>query len=77
MLGPSVGWMLFQRFLELSDRLIILTRARKPYLGGALAAALLRIAINRKSVVQDLYSRALMITNIGRREMLNRFGLQV
>ena len=25
----------------------------------------------------DLESRALTITNIGRREMLNRFGLQV
>jgi DNA-binding transcriptional ArsR family regulator len=50
---------------------------RRPHVGGALGAALLRIALKRKWVVQDLDSRALGVTSFGRREMLTRFGLQV
>jgi DNA-binding transcriptional ArsR family regulator len=50
---------------------------RRPHVGGALGAALLRIALKRKWVVQDLDSRALGVTNLGRREMLTRFGLRV
>jgi DNA-binding transcriptional ArsR family regulator len=50
---------------------------RRPHIGGALGAALLRIALKRKWVVQDLESRALGITSLGRREMLTRFGLHV
>jgi len=50
---------------------------RRPHVGGALGAALLRIALKRKWVVQDLDSRALGVTSFGRREMLARFGLQV
>jgi DNA-binding transcriptional ArsR family regulator len=50
---------------------------RRPHLGGALGAALLKIALKRKWVVQDLDSRALGITSIGRRELLNRFDLQI
>ena len=50
---------------------------RRPHVGGALGAALLRIALKRKWVVQDLDSRALGVTSLGRREMLARFGLQV
>jgi DNA-binding transcriptional ArsR family regulator len=50
---------------------------RRPHLGGALAAALLKLALKRKWVIQDLDSRALSITNFGRREMLARFGLDV
>jgi DNA-binding transcriptional ArsR family regulator len=50
---------------------------RRPHVGGALGAALLRIALKRKWVVQDLDSRALGITNLGRREMLTRFGIHV
>lgn len=50
---------------------------RHPHLGGALGAALLKIALKRKWVIQDLDSRALAITNLGRREMLSRFGLQI
>ena len=50
---------------------------RRPHVGGALGAALLEVALKRKWVVQDLDSRALDVTNIGRREMLNRFGVQV
>jgi DNA-binding transcriptional ArsR family regulator len=50
---------------------------RRPHVGGALGAALLRIARKRKWVVQDLDSRALCVTAFGRREMLSRFGLHV
>jgi hypothetical protein len=49
---------------------------RRPHMGGALAAALLKVALERRWVVQDLDSRALDVTSLGRREMLVRFGLQ-
>ncbi len=50
---------------------------RRPHLGGALGAALLKVALKRKWLVQDFDSRALSVTSIGRREMLTRFGLHV
>jgi DNA-binding transcriptional ArsR family regulator len=50
---------------------------RRPHLGGALGAALLKVALKRKWVIQDLDSRALGITSLGRREMVARFGIQV
>jgi DNA-binding transcriptional ArsR family regulator len=50
---------------------------RRPHVGGALGAALLKFALKRKWVVQDLDSRALGVTSYGRREMLIRFGLHV
>ena len=50
---------------------------RRPHLGGALGAALLKIALKRKWVLQDLDSRVLDVSSIGRREMLTRFGLHV
>lgn len=50
---------------------------RRPHLGGALGAALLRVALKRKWVIQDLDSRALEVTSFGRGEMMARFGLQV
>ena len=50
---------------------------RRPHVGGALGAALLKVALKRKWVIQDLDSRALGITGLGRREMLSQFGLQV
>ncbi len=50
---------------------------RRPHLGGALGAALLRVVLKRKWVSQDLDSRALDITSLGRREMLTRFALRV
>jgi DNA-binding transcriptional ArsR family regulator len=50
---------------------------RRPHLGGALGAALLKLALKRKWVTQDLDSRAIRITNTGRREMLARFGVEV
>ena len=49
---------------------------RRPHLGGALAAAVLKVALKRKWIVQDLDSRALCVTNLGRREMMTHFGLQ-
>jgi hypothetical protein len=48
---------------------------RRPHIGGALGAAVLKVALTRKWVIQDLDSRALSITSVGRREMLARFGL--
>jgi DNA-binding transcriptional ArsR family regulator len=50
---------------------------RRPHLGGALGAALLNFLLKRKWVLQDLDSRALNVTNLGRREMLSRFRLRV
>jgi DNA-binding transcriptional ArsR family regulator len=50
---------------------------RQPHVGGALGAALLKVALKRKWVIQDLDSRALALTGYGRREMLVRFGLRV
>jgi DNA-binding transcriptional ArsR family regulator len=50
---------------------------RRPHVGGALGAAFLKVALKRRWVVQDLDSRALGVTSLGRREMLTRFGLQL
>jgi DNA-binding transcriptional ArsR family regulator len=50
---------------------------RRPHMGGALGAALLKAALKRKWMIQDLDSRALGVTSLGRREMLTRFGLSV
>jgi len=50
---------------------------RRPHLGGALGAALLNVFLKRKWVSQDLDSRALRVTNLGRREMLSRFRLRL
>jgi DNA-binding transcriptional ArsR family regulator len=48
---------------------------RRSHLGGAIGAAFLNVALKRKWVVQDVGSRALSVTSLGRREMLARFGL--
>lgn len=50
---------------------------RRPHVGGALGAALLKTALQRKWVVQDLDSRALNVTRLGRRDMLARFDIDV
>jgi DNA-binding transcriptional ArsR family regulator len=50
---------------------------RRPHLGGALAAALLKVALKKKWVSQDLDSRALRVTALGRSEIMTRFGLHV
>jgi DNA-binding transcriptional ArsR family regulator len=48
---------------------------RRPHVGGALGAALLKLALRKRWVTQDLDSRALAVSSLGRREMLTRFGL--
>jgi hypothetical protein len=48
---------------------------RRPHLGRALGAALLKVALKRRWVTQDLDSRALTITNLGRRELSSRFEI--
>jgi hypothetical protein len=50
---------------------------RRLHLGGALGAAVLKVALKRKWVVQDLDSRALSVTIHGRREMMTRFGMKI
>jgi DNA-binding transcriptional ArsR family regulator len=50
---------------------------RRPHIGGALGAALLKVALKREWVVQDLDSRALKVTHCGRRELQTRFGSTV
>jgi hypothetical protein len=50
---------------------------RQPHVGGSLAAALLKLALKRRWVSQELDSRALRVTNLGRREVLARFGLDL
>lgn len=50
---------------------------RRPHIGGGLGAAFLSVALKKKWVLQDLDSRALGVTSLGRREMLSRFGLHI
>jgi DNA-binding transcriptional ArsR family regulator len=50
---------------------------RRLHLGGALGAAVLKVALKGKWVVQDLDSRALSVTIHGRREMLRQFGIKL
>src|SRR5438105_2658227 len=46
---------------------------RRFHVGGALGAALLKIVLKKNWAAQDLDSRALRVTPLGRREMLSRF----
>ncbi len=50
---------------------------RRPHIGGALGSALLETAIKRRWVTKDLDSRAIRVTNAGRRELMSRFDLEV
>lgn len=50
---------------------------RRPHLGGALGAALLKLALHRRWVIQDLHDRAVEVTKLGKREMQVRFGLVI
>ena len=50
---------------------------RRPHLGGSLGAALLQTALKRKWVTQDLDSRALALTAVGRKEIGARFGVEL
>jgi DNA-binding transcriptional ArsR family regulator len=49
---------------------------RRPHLGGALAAAFLKLGRQRKWFVPDLDSRALSVTSRGRDELAARCGLR-
>lgn len=50
---------------------------RRPHLAGSIAAAILAVALKRRWLEQDLDSRALSITPLGRRELKTRLGLTV
>jgi DNA-binding transcriptional ArsR family regulator len=50
---------------------------RRPHIGGALGKAILDAALKHKWFLQDLDSRALRLTAIGRRQLQTRYGLQV
>jgi DNA-binding transcriptional ArsR family regulator len=50
---------------------------RRPHLGGSLGAALLQAALKRQWVTQDLDSRALALTVVGRRDIAARFGVEL
>jgi len=50
---------------------------RRPHLAGALGAALLRVALKKRWVEQDLDSRALEITKSGRRDLATLFGVRL
>ena len=50
---------------------------RRPHVGGAVGAALLKAFLRKRWVTQDLDSRALSLTSAGRREFLARFGVSL
>jgi len=50
---------------------------RRPHLGGALGAAVLKTALAMRWVAGELDSRALRVTTLGRRELQARLGLEV
>jgi DNA-binding transcriptional ArsR family regulator len=50
---------------------------RRPHIGGALGAALLKIVQQKRWVIQEVDSRALRVTLAGRQEMLRRFGIHI
>jgi DNA-binding transcriptional ArsR family regulator len=47
---------------------------RRPHLGGALGAAVLQAALRRTWLARELDSRALALTDVGRRALGRRFG---
>jgi DNA-binding transcriptional ArsR family regulator len=49
---------------------------RRPHVGGAVGAAILRSALQHKWVLKDLDSRVLRVTKRGEREFLGRFGVR-
>jgi DNA-binding transcriptional ArsR family regulator len=50
---------------------------RRAHLGGALGAAMLKLALSRHWVVGDLDSRALEVTARGRSDLATHFGVEV
>jgi len=49
---------------------------RRAHLGGALAAAVLELALRRRWISREPGSRALSVTPLGRRDMARRFGVR-
>jgi len=50
---------------------------RQPHIGGALGAALLSVALERKWLVRHLDGRAVRVTTRGRQELKRRFDLDI
>ncbi len=50
---------------------------RRPHVGGALAAAVLQLALDRKWVARERDGRALRITRLGRGELYTRLGVDI
>ena len=50
---------------------------RRPHIGGAVGAEILKLALQKKWVSQHLDSRALAVTKFGRRELLTHFGISL
>jgi DNA-binding transcriptional ArsR family regulator len=49
---------------------------RRPHVGGAIGAALLRVAVTRRWLAPEPDSRAVRVTALGRRELQSRFGVR-
>ncbi|HXX15201.1 MAG TPA: helix-turn-helix transcriptional regulator [Candidatus Eremiobacteraceae bacterium] len=49
---------------------------RRPHIGGALGAAILKLVLKRKWLLQEPDCRALQVTGLGRRELRARFGIE-
>jgi len=50
---------------------------RRPHVGGALGAALLHLALDRKWLAREFDSRALTVTRLGQRELRTHFGVEL
>jgi hypothetical protein len=50
---------------------------RCPHIGGSLGNAILTAVLRRKWFVQDLDSRALRLTSLGRRQLQVKFGIEI
>jgi DNA-binding transcriptional ArsR family regulator len=50
---------------------------RRAHIGGSLGAALLRVALKKRWVAQELDSRALTLTRFGERELRTKFDLTI
>ena len=50
---------------------------RRPHVGGALGAAILKTTLRKRWIIQDAEGRAVEITRLGRRELLNRLDIRV
>jgi DNA-binding transcriptional ArsR family regulator len=81
----TAGRVAFERLgIDIQDLLVVRRKfafacldwsERRPHLGGALAAAILRVFVQRRWVARELDSRALRVTSEGRRELRRRFSI--